>query len=135
MRIYGASEAAVEIGVEPRALRRYLRGNPSYSNAGIGGRYMFTEEQVRQLHRQLKDISTKPVRHLKEVAQEWGDDDKGSEAYLLAWGNPAALAHIREERREARAARTQRLRERMHEVLPERYDDEDFVTYCERVGW
>lgn len=48
--MYSSIEAAAEIGTTPRLLRRFLRdpGN-SWNTAGIGGRYMFTESDLKVL--------------------------------------------------------------------------------------
>jgi len=52
--MYTSIEAAAEIGTTPRLLRRFLRdsGN-SWNNAGIGGRYLFTESDVKRLNKEF----------------------------------------------------------------------------------
>lgn len=139
MKIYGASEAAVELGVEPRALRRWLRNNPSYRNAGIGGRYMFQQHDIDLMRRQLKHdgVAVQGFVPLKTKDPALLDGEPGCplDKLLVAQGDRASLERLRVDRREARAGRQQRLRTRMNQVLPDRYDDEMPEDYYHRVGW
>lgn len=50
-----SKQVATEIGTEPRTLRRFLRDDPTYRNAGSGGRYVFTERDIPTL---LKRFTT-----------------------------------------------------------------------------
>lgn len=131
MKVFGTTEAAAEIGCDPRALRRFLRSNDSWRNVGIGGRYAFSEAEVRSLAKQLKAAGqhAPPKRRGQRVVEQSSplDQDPGVtlEKFESTRGDRHAEARLREERREARAARQQRLRTRMAEVLEERYDDED----------
>lgn len=44
---------AEEIGTEPRTLRRFLRDDPTYRNAGSGGRYVFTSRDLPTLRKRF----------------------------------------------------------------------------------
>jgi hypothetical protein len=44
---------AETIGTEPRTLRRFLRDDPTYRNAGSGGRYVFTERDMPTLRKRF----------------------------------------------------------------------------------
>lgn len=44
---------ASELGTEPRTLRRFLRDDPTYRNAGSGGRYAFTEKDLPTLRKRF----------------------------------------------------------------------------------
>jgi len=119
VKTFSANEAAATIGVDPRALRRFLRNNDSYRNAGMGGRYQFTESEVASLGRALSKQARKaPV--VPEVTIL--DEDPGVPLERLT---PKGLpADVRKARRDARAARQQRLTARMDAVLTKRYDDQ-----------
>lgn len=136
MKIYSATEAAIELAIEPKALRRFLRSDPARRNAGQGGRYVFTEPDITSLRHQLKRAGFSVTSPSTELDRPFLDDDPGCELDRLlgAQDDRVALWRLREERREARMDRQQRLRTRMHEVLPERYDDESIDDYCDRVG-
>lgn len=64
-RIYSAQEAADEIGINARALRRHLRLSEAWRSAGFGGRYQFTDSDIRTLKRELSG-KPRPVRAPKE---------------------------------------------------------------------
>jgi hypothetical protein len=137
VRIFSSTEAAADLGIDPRALRRWLRDNPSYQNAGLGGRYMFQDSDLTSIRHQMKRDGVRVKGFVPLKQQELLNDDEGLalDRLLAAQGNRAALAALRIERREARAARQQRLRVRIDEVLPTRYDDEEIYEYFARVGW
>lgn len=44
---------ASELGTEPRTLRRFLRDDPTYRNAGSGGRYTFTMSDMPTLKKRF----------------------------------------------------------------------------------
>lgn len=44
--ILTAAEAATELGTDPKTLRRFLRQDPTFVNAGSGGRYTFIDEDL-----------------------------------------------------------------------------------------
>lgn len=44
---------AEELGTEPRTLRRFLRDDVTYKNAGSGGRYSFTERDLPTLRKRF----------------------------------------------------------------------------------
>lgn len=44
---------AEELGTEPRTLRRFLRDDPTYRNAGSGGRYEFTTRDMPTLKKRF----------------------------------------------------------------------------------
>jgi hypothetical protein len=137
LKIYSTTEAAAELEIEPKALRRFLRSDPARRNAGQGGRYVFTDPDLASLRHSLKRAGYEVRVPSTEIDRPFLDDDPGCSLDKLLWaqGDRAALGRLRDERREARADRQQRLRVRIDEVLPDRYDDEDFMTYSERVGW
>lgn len=129
--IYGATEAAAAIGCDARALRRFLRSNDSYRNAGMGGRYMFTESELTSLKRAYLKSHAAGVATQHPTAEPSVelDQDKGVDLdeFERASNDPVALSKLRRDRAAARAERQRRLRERIAEVLPERYDDERVV--------
>lgn len=46
---YSSAEAAAELDVHPRVLRRFIRQNDSWKNATHAGRYSFSEADMRAL--------------------------------------------------------------------------------------
>lgn len=48
-----SKQVAAEIGTEPRTLRRFLRDDPTYRNAGSGGRYVFTTRDIPTLKKRF----------------------------------------------------------------------------------
>jgi len=124
--MYTSIEAAAEIGTTPRLLRRFLRDNDSWHNAGIGGRYMFTEAEVKSLNIQFhKWNKSKPtVEKVDPLA--YLDQDPGItvEEMLELPKNPK----LRADRLRARAERLQRLDARIKEcnltLVPTFVDEE-----------
>jgi hypothetical protein len=117
--MYTSIEAAAEIGTTPRLLRRFLRDNDSWHNAGIGGRYLFTESEVKSLNIQFhKWHKSKPVNTEKVDPLDYLDQDPGItvEEMLELPKNPK----LRADRLRVRAERFARLDARMREcgVLP-----------------
>lgn len=126
--MYSSIEAAAKIGTTPRLLRRFLRANDSWHSAGIGGRYMFTDAEVKSLNIQFhKWHKSKPVKETSS-AEPFNhlDQDPGItiEQMLELPKNPK----LRSEVLKRRAERLRRLDARMREcgVLPQPiYVDED----------
>jgi len=112
--MFTSIEAAAEIGTTPRLLRRFLRDNDSWKNAGIGGRYMFTEAELKSLNIQFhKWHKSKPVKRGDEDVDplDYLDQDKGItvEEMLELPKNPK----LRADRLKARQDRMHRLHARM----------------------
>lgn len=51
--VLNSKTVASELGTEPRTLRRFLRDDPTYRNAGSGGRYNFTERDLPTLRKRF----------------------------------------------------------------------------------
>lgn len=116
--MFTSIEAAAEIGTTPRLLRRFLRDNDSWRNAGIGGRYLFTEADVKSLNIQFhKWHKSKPAKE-KVDPLDYLDQDPGItvEEMLELPKNPRLKADVLRRR----ADRFHRLDARMREcgVLP-----------------
>lgn len=108
--MFTSIEAAAEIGTTPRALRRFLRDNDSWRNAGIGGRYMFTEEDVKSLNIQFhKWNKSKPAKTKAEPVEDLDSPGISVEEMLEMPKNPKLRADVLK----MRAERLQRLTERM----------------------
>lgn len=111
--MFTSIEAAAAIGTTPRLLRRFLRENDSWRNAGIGGRYMFTEPEVASLNIQFHKWHKSPVRPtiVKADPLDHLDQDPGItiEQMLDLPKNPVLRADVLKRR----AERMHRLEERM----------------------
>ena len=68
MKVYTAQEAADTIGINSRTLRRHLRLSESWKAAGFGGRYQFTDTDVRALKRELSGVATRSARSTRKRA-------------------------------------------------------------------
>jgi len=124
MKLFGTNEAAADLGVDPRMLRRWLRNNSRWENAGMGGRYIFSETEMIDLRRAFKKSKLPaPDDHDPHFL----DDDPGLDlgAWTSALGDHRAMAKLRRRRQAARAARQQRLIIRIQTVLPERFKVSD----------
>lgn len=50
---YTSKMVAAELDTDPRTLRRFLRDDVTYKNAGAGGRYAFTERDMTTLKKRF----------------------------------------------------------------------------------
>lgn len=118
MKIYSAGEAATELNIDPRALRRFLRNDASYKNAGMGGRYNFSEAELKSLrHAYAAHLKKHPAgkgRVVEDTDPRILDDDPGVPVEKLS--ARGLTASVRAQRAEARQLRQQRLVERMRAV-------------------
>lgn len=108
-------EAAELIGTTPRLLRRFLRDNDSWRAVGIGGRYLFTDAEVKSLNVQFhKWHKSKPTTAPKADPLDYLDQDQGIsvEEMLELPKNPKLKA----DRLKARAERMHRLNDRLREL-------------------
>lgn len=75
--MFTSTEAAAEIGTTPRLLRRFLRDNDSWRNAGIGGRYMFTDAEVKSLNIQFHKWNKSKPKKESHDPLDYLDQDPG----------------------------------------------------------
>lgn len=123
MKVFSATDAATELGIDPRALRRFLRNDESYRNVGMGGRYTFSESELRSLKRAYLSAQRGKTTARPEPADpRILDDDRGVPVEKL--GRKGLTPSLRAQRQQARALRQQRLLTRMDAVLQPRFDDE-----------
>jgi len=67
------TEVAAELDTTPRTLRIFIRQDPTYANAGTGGHYEFTRQDIPTLRSrfttwQSQKAKTAPVRKAKQTA-------------------------------------------------------------------
>lgn len=59
-------QMAAELNTEPKILRRFLRADSRYDNAGAGGRYVFTDDMLPDMREHflawLGEKATKPTK-------------------------------------------------------------------------
>ena len=109
--MYTSIEAAAAIGTTPRALRRFLRDNDSWRNAGIGGRYMFTEAELKSLNVQFhKWNKSKPAKVKTEPVEDLDSPGISVEEMLEMPKNPKLRADVLKMRAERMARLTERMR-------------------------
>lgn len=95
MRTYTASEAATELGTDGKTLRRFLRQDPTYKNAGSGGRYEFRTGDMPQLTEKFAEWQNRP-KSSKSSGVTLIEDAPGL-TYRQA-KDPAAVRAISQER-------------------------------------
>jgi hypothetical protein len=109
--LFTSIEAAAAIGTTPRALRRFLRDNDSWRNAGIGGRYMFTDAELKSLNVQFhKWNKSKPVKVKSEPVEDLDSPGISVEEMLEMPKNPKLRADVLKMRAERMARLTERMR-------------------------
>lgn len=115
---YTSIQAAAEIGTTPKLLRRFLRSNDSWINAGNGGRYSFTESEMKSLKLQFKKWrdGMAPVkrRASDDDTLSYLDQDKGITVEDMLRLPTDSL--LRDQVRQRRIERQRRLEMRMIEV-------------------
>lgn len=94
MKSYDTQAAARELGTDARTLRRFLRRDPSYRNAGAGGRYTFTAQEMAALKRHFAKWSTKAETRRRS----WEPDPEDySQPIEIPPMTPELRAKIREQ--------------------------------------
>lgn len=74
---YSASQAAAELKTDARTLRRFLRKDPTYNNAGAGGRYEFTTRELATLKKRFDAWHSLAMTHRsgRKVDTDWDVED------------------------------------------------------------
>jgi len=124
--MYSSIEAAAAINTTPRLLRRFLRDNDSWRNAGIGGRYMFTEAEVKSLNVQFhKWHKSKPAKPSVDPL-DYLDQDPGITVEQMneVRKNPELKADVLRRRAERQHRLDKRLRECGVLPKPQFFDEE-----------
>lgn len=71
-------QMAAELNTEPKILRRFLRADSRYDNAGAGGRYVFTDDMLPDMREHflawLGEKATKPTKTRASQAAAPSDD-------------------------------------------------------------
>lgn len=114
---FSANEAAAELGVNPRILRRFLRTDSSWHAAGQGGRYSFTKAEVTALGKALAKYRTgeAPKRRAPKGDDTFLNDPPARTPEDLARRITPAERQAAQQRR---AHRQQRLQRRLDELFP-----------------
>lgn len=96
------SEVAVELGTKPRTLRVFLRAHAAYKNAGSGGRYDFSANDIPVLRKRFAEWNTEKKSTVqvttstgKVVKQKIAPDSPGVHPRLLRSRDPRVRAQIR----------------------------------------
>jgi hypothetical protein len=102
---------AEEIGTDARTLRRFLRDDPTYRNAGSGGRYVFTERDLPTLKKRFaswqKGVDERRAKRDTSGLINRGRSQEEPEVIEI----PRCTAALRAKEREQIARLEQRLRE------------------------
>lgn len=103
-----STQAARELNISPRQLRRFMRANPTFAPVGMGGRYTFSQDDIERIRASLP---TKKPKDPPEFA--WLDQTPGFT--LAEVRDPRMRREVLEQRRE----RQRRLNERLKELSRE----------------
>lgn len=117
MDLFTTVQAANQLSITPRALRKFLRSSDRWSSAGFGGRYLLSPSDLKEVAMALGIPS--PESDL----QVWATDPEPiiEPEYLeVAMRNPGVREIVLEERRKRQA----RLQQRIDEVLTPRADND-----------
>lgn len=110
-------EMADKLGTDPKRLRRFLRADPTYRNAGQGGRYEFAERDVATLRKRFDVWLEKTI---KAAAEKTAAAPRRSRGEIQPM--PARIANVpaarltrsqREERDRISKERVDRLESRL----------------------
>lgn len=96
MRTYSAAEAAQELKIDSKTLRRLVRSAPSFKNAGSGGRYVFRSSDLPALKKLVEGHHEKP-KGTRARGKTLIEDAPGL-PIRVARTDPAAVKKITEER-------------------------------------
>lgn len=95
MRTFTASEAAAELGTDGKTLRRFLRQDPTFTNAGSGGRYEFTTADMPKLRERFDAWANRP-KNSKSTGVALIADGAGLPHSIVRSRNPQDRARVRE---------------------------------------
>lgn len=106
--MYNTDQAAEQLHLSPRALRRFMRKYPDLAQVGFGGRYVYSPEDIETIR------SMSPGRRTMDPPElEWLNQTPGFTPEQV--NNPRMKRAVLEQRRE----RQQRLNERLIELSRE----------------
>lgn len=92
MRTLSAAEAASELGTDPKTLRRFLRQDPNFVNAGSGGRYTFTDDDLPGLRDRFATWQGRP----KSSKSSTIEDKPGLPASVARSRKPSDVRAVRD---------------------------------------
>lgn len=128
MRQYSSAEAAAELDVHPRVLRRFIRSNDSWKNATHAGRYSFSESEMKSLKVQFPKWQSNRIprrsttQAVEEIAELDLDPGINPEDMTRMKTDPAFRREVLERRR----IRNEKLRARISQLgLPSVREMED----------
>lgn len=99
MRTFSASEAAAELGTDGKTLRRFLRQDSTYKNAGSGGRYEFTTADMPKLTEKFNAWHNRP-KSSKSTGVALIEDQPGLAHSIVRSRDPEDQARVRQLSRE-----------------------------------
>lgn len=115
---YSSAEAAAELDVHPRVLRRFIRSNDSWKNATHAGRYSFSEADIRSLKVQFPKWQSgraprrSTVESIEEIKELDTDPGIHPDEMVLMKTNPQFRNEVLERRRQ----RQLRLQARINQI-------------------
>lgn len=95
MKQYTATEAARELGIEPKKLRALLRSDPTFKAPGSGASWSFTTGDMPALRRIVQAHTERPKGTKSHRAGAARDDDHGLPMSYARRGDRAAREAVR----------------------------------------
>lgn len=106
---YDTAAAAQALGTDSRTLRRFLRRDKTYRNAGPGGRYSFTQSELLTLRKRYQAWADKnSQRHTIARSTRPAIDPEDYDQVITI---PKMTPELREQIREQEARLDRRLKE------------------------
>lgn len=106
------AEVAAQLKTTPKVLRRFLRADPTFRNAGSGGRYNFEKSDLPVLKKRFQAWQEKAASKPRTKAPRRTADVEGNsdviDARLLRSKDPRVQAEIK-RRAEARVDRLEKM--------------------------
>jgi DNA-binding transcriptional MerR regulator len=117
--VLNTKQAAEKLGTDARTLRRFIRQDSTYSNAGSGGRYEFTDKDIPTLKKRFSEWQNSSREKAPERSRvtankgemkmkHWNDNDSPMPVSML--GRKLTRSE-RDKRDAASRARVDRLEE------------------------
>lgn len=102
------SEVAERMNISPRELRKFLRADPEFKNAGCGGKYTFTAADITRLKKRYSgykngDLKRVNVRDKKPITKKV--EKPSAQEVLVTSGLPLTVLRARKLSKTVQAQR------------------------------
>jgi hypothetical protein len=113
-------EVAMHLNVSPRELRKFLRADPEFVNAGCGGKYTFELKDMPRLKKRYTAYKNGDLKKLAPIIKKTTPRTNAQADLIVESGLPITILHVRKisstlrrQRDSINAAREARLIEQL----------------------